>query len=376
MNKKIILTIFCSQILIALFTCSFAQQFSIRGKIEDKTSHVPLTYANLRVLNSSNGTSANKTGEYELRLNAGKYTMIASYIGYRSDTLSITVIQNLKDVNFYLAGIDIQLPDIVVKPGVNPAIAIIEKAILKKKERNRKLNDYEFEAYAKGTVKTQNDISTKRNGTSLSLGVNDSIPLKITGILESKSIGYYKKPDDYKEIIIARKQSANFPPSINTLTGGRFIKNLYEENINFLGNTFPCPLADNTLNYYYFYIKKTLAIDSQVVYEINMIPDDPSDPGFTGDIFINANTYDLIKADLQLNRAANVGGIFDSVEVFQQFSPYDSIYMPVDYRLFVKANILGLAKFGFELNSILYNYKINTKINNDLFNKAIVTVQA
>ena len=35
---------------------------------------------------------------------------------------------------------------------------------------------------------------------------------------------------------------------------------------------------------------------------------------------------------------------------------------------------MGLAKFGFELNTILYDYKINPKISDDLFTKAIVTV--
>ncbi len=368
MNKKILLiVIFFSSII-------YAQQYTIDGRVENKVTHQLLSYANIRVLNSTNGTAANKEGDYELKLNAGKYLLVVSYIGYNSDTLSISVIQNLTGVNFYLSPSDIQLPEVVVKPGINPAIAIIEKAILKKEERNKKLNDYEFEAYTKGLIKTQHDISAHGNRVNVSLGANDTIPLKITGILENESKGYYKKPDDYKEIIVARKQTANFPPQINTLTGGRIIKSFYENNINFLGNDLPGPLASNALDYYYFYIKKTLAIDSQMVYQIYMSPEDPSDPGFTGDIFITGDTYDLIKVDLQLNRTANIGGIFDSVEVFQQFSPFDSIYMPVDYRLFVKANVLGLVKFGFDLNSILYDYKINIRMKEDLFDKARVTV--
>jgi Family of unknown function (DUF5686)/CarboxypepD_reg-like domain len=351
-----------------------SQQFTVQGRVEDKVTHQPLIYANIRILNSAGGTAANKEGEYELKLYPGKYLLLASYIGYNSDTLSISVIQNLNNVNFYLSPSDIQLPEVVVKPGINPAIAIIEKAILKKKLRNKNLNDYEFEAYTKGILKTQHDISARRNRVTMGIGANDTIPLKISGILENESKGYYKKPGDYKEIITARKQSANFPPSINVLTGGRIIQSFYEETISFLGNNLPGPLEDNALDYYYYYIKKTLAIDSQIVYQINMTPDDESNPGFSGDIFITGYTYDLIKVDLNLNKAANVGGIFDSVEVFQQFSLYDSIYMPVDYRLFLKANVLGLVKFGFELNSILHDYKINFKLNDDLFNKAVITV--
>jgi len=368
MLNRIVLTVIIFSAII------YSQQYTVNGKIENKTTHQPLVYANIRILHSTNGTAANKEGEYELKLDAGKYLLVASYIGYNSDTLSITVIQNLNNVDFSLSPSDIELPPVIVKPGINPALAIIKKAIFKKKERDRKLNDYEFEAYTKGIIKTQHEISARQRTVNVGLGANDTIPLKISGILENESKGYYKKPDDYKEIIIARKQTANFPPSINILTGGRLIKSFYEEDINFLGNNLPGPLADNALDYYYYYIKRTSAIDSQVVYQIHMEPDDPSNPGFTGDIYITDNTYNLIKVDLNLNKAANIGGIFDSVEVFQQFSPYDSIYMPVDYRLFVKANVLGLVKFGFELNSILYDYKINVMLNDALFSKAIITV--
>src|SRR5690606_23057461 len=84
----------------------------------------------------------------------------------------------------------------------------------------------------------------------------------------------------------------------------------------------------------------------------------------------------LIKVDLTLNRAANPGGIFDTISVFQQFLLYeDSLYMPVDYRLFATASYLSLIRIGFELNTVLYNYEINPVINEDIFSKAIITVQ-
>src|SRR4030065_58107 len=114
------------------------------------------------------------------------------------------------------------------------------------------------------------------------------------------------------------------------------MQNFYNDEISFLGSYLPGPLADNSLDYYYFYIQETVAIDDKTVFKISMAPDDESDPGFSGSIFILDKTYDLIKVDLNLNKAANPGGIFDTVNVFQQFSTYtDSIYMPVDYRLYV-----------------------------------------
>ena len=238
-----------------------------------------------------------------------------------------------------------------------------------------KLNTYEFEAYTKGMVRTTDEISARGRTVSAGIGAgDDSVDLKITGILENQSKGYFKKPDQFKDVIIARKQSANFPPTINIVTGGRLIQNFYEGDIRFFGSKLPGPISDDALDYYYYYIDRVVMMDDRKVYKLFLSPENSDDPGFVGNIFINDSTYELIQVDLELNRSANIGGIFDTISIFQQFSSYDGIYMPADYRLFMKGNFLGLARFGFELNTILYDYKINPELNDDVFSKAIITV--
>jgi len=360
-------------ILLIITGNTFAQQFSVSGKIF-RADLTTLSYVNVRVMNTNLGTAANVEGEYDLKLQAGNYFLIASYIGYYSDTIFVELNRNISGTDFLLQQTKLTLADVIIKPGENPAPDIIRKAIDKKEERNEQLKSYEFEAYTKGIVRTEEDFSTKGNSIGLGIGSGDSTGLKITGILENKSKGFYKKPDDYKEIIIARKQSANFPPSINTISGGRVIQNFYDDDVNFFGRDLPGPLSDDALNYYYYYIERIVWMNDMKVYKIFMSPDDYDDPGFEGSIFITDSTFDLIKVDLRLNRSANTGGIFDTINVIQQFDNYDQIYMPVDYRLFLTVNFLGLARIGFELNSVLYDYKINPHIPDDQFTKAIVTV--
>lgn len=367
--KEILLILLLGSIQI------FAQNFSVKGKVIDLQSGGSLSFANIRVEGTTLGTASNATGEFELKLNEGNYKLIASFIGYFSDTISVRVNSDLSGLLFKLKSTEINLPEVVVKPGENPAVEIIRKAIEKRKQRERNLFSYGFEAFSKGTIRTAEDIKSSESGSiGLGIGDKDTVKLKVTGILESHSKGYFLKPDNYKEIILARKQSANFPPSVNTLTGGRLIQNFYSNDINFLGRDLPGPISDNALSYYYFYIEKTSAINNQKVFQIHIEPDNSSDPGFVGKIFITDSTFDLLKVDLMLNRPANIGGIFDTVNIIQQFDYFDKIVMPVDYRLFVTANFLGLARFGFELNTILFNYEVNTKIDESFFDKAIVTV--
>ena len=364
-------------LLVVLFSfySLYPQTISILGRVNDIQSEDALPYANIRVLNTSLGTAANINGEYELKLPPGKYSLVASYIGYYSDTVDVDVRNNIKNLNFSLKKTEIQFPEIVIRPGENPALEIIRKAIARKKERNEKLDSYEFEAYTKGLIRTTDEISARGHTVSAGVGTgDDSSALKITGILENQSKGYFKKPNEFKEVIIARKQSANFPPTINILTGGRLIQNFYENDIAFFSGDIPGPISDEALDYYYYYIENVVLKNDRKVFKLYMAPENSDDPGFVGNIFINDSTFDLIQVELELNRSANPGGIFDTISIFQQFASYDSFYMPVDYRLFAKGNVLGLAKFGFELNTILYDYKINPQISDDLFTKAIVTV--
>lgn len=369
MKKSIfVFILFCFSVL------TNAQHLIIKGKVTDKTTSQPLSFANIRVANSTLGSAANVDGEYEIKITQGTYKLIASFIGYYSDTLEVTVNQNISDINFNLLQTKVDLQEIVIKPGENPAIEIIRKAIEKRKVRNQKLQNYEVEAYTKGLIRTIEEIFAGNNSIGVGLGGSDTTELIISGILENHSRNYFEQPNQFKSIILARKQSANFPPSINTLTGGRLIQNFYDNDVNFLGRDLPGPISDNALQYYYFYIENVLAQNVKKVYQIHMEPDNPADPGFAGKVFIEDSTFDLIKVDLILNRAANTGNLFDTVNIYQQFDEYDNNIMPVDYRLFVKANVLGLVRFGFELNTIMFNYKINKTLPEDIFNKAIVTV--
>ncbi|MGE5846130.1 MAG: DUF5686 family protein [Ignavibacteria bacterium] len=365
--------LFIVLILISSAVFTDAQQYFVRGNVYGNNNE-PLSFANIRAANSTLGTSSNKEGKYELRLGKGEYILICSFLGYASDSISIDLKNNLNGINFHLSQINLPFEEIIIKPGENPAVGIIKKAVERKRIRNSKLQSYEFKAFTKGAIKTQEDLTGDDNDLTLK-SAEDTVKLKISGILENQSIGFFKRPDKFKEIITARKQTANFPSSINILTGGRLVKSFYEEEIDFFTKPLPGPLSDNSLSYYYFYIEDQMLIDSRKVYQIHISPDNSSDPGFEGRIFITDSTYDLIKIDLHLNRAANIGGIFDTVNIYQQFSMFDdSLFMPVDYMLAVSANYLGLVRFGFELNTILFDYNINIPIDHDFFDKAIVTV--
>lgn len=367
--KKVILLILVS------ISSIFAQELNIKGKIVNKKTGENLSYANVVDKISGKGTSSNINGEFNLKLPSPDNRIVASYIGFISDTLTAKNENNI--YLFELEPISLKLEEVTVFPGENPALAIMKKAIEKKNERLKKITDYSFTAFTKGIIKTDADMSSGDNSISMGLGGEDGADtIKIDGILENVSTGYFKSPDSYKEEIVAQRQTQNFPSSVNILTGNRVVQSFYNDDIKFFGRPMVAPLEDAALDYYFFYIKDTLAIDNKNVFNIHIEPYDSVDPGFVGDLYIADKDFSLLKVDVTLNEAANFEGIFSKVQIFQQFVlSKENIYMPVDYRLFIEGGFLGLIKFGFEINTIMYDYNINKKISDDFFDWTIIKVQ-
>lgn len=370
-----------SLFLLLLFSeTEFTQsKVSLHGKVVDAVTGEGLIFANVRIANTTQGSITNKEGFFEIKTSSSAQKLITSFIGYHTDTTEVLP-DSKETVKIKLLPSSLQLTEVLILAEENPAYAIIRRAIKRKIERAEKLKSYQYSSYTKGSLKTEDNINARGNTISTDAAglldgkKKDSTLLKITGILENQSTGYYKAAHKLKEVIVARKQSANFPSSINILTGGRLIQNFYSDNLNFFGRKMTGPLDDNSAKYYSFTLKDTLAQDNQTIYKIFMTPADSLDPGFVGDIYITGKNFDLVKVNLSLNKAANFSGIFKKVTIDQQFDQYDNIYMPVDYHLSVEANVLGLAKFGFELNTLLNNYEINKDISDDFFDKALITV--
>ena len=110
-------------ILLISFSLAGAQSFTVKGKVTDAQTGKPLSFANMILAGTSKGTSSNIEGEYQIKLEKGRYFFAASYIGFKTDTVEINLNQNL-ELNFKLKKVSINLPEVTVLPKENPALEI------------------------------------------------------------------------------------------------------------------------------------------------------------------------------------------------------------------------------------------------------------
>ncbi len=99
--KKYLVALFLMSIGMGFTTVAAAQQFTLTGKVLDKSTGKALPGASVYLPEIKKGTIANKEGVFTLTIEAGAHMLEISYVGYATDVENIKLQNNLEK-NFYL----------------------------------------------------------------------------------------------------------------------------------------------------------------------------------------------------------------------------------------------------------------------------------
>lgn len=90
-------------LIITITTLSIAQKTTIEGVVLDKATDEALIGANIVFAdNPSRGVAADIDGKFKLTVEPGTYKLIVSYIGYKSQTLTISALKKPAFIEVYL----------------------------------------------------------------------------------------------------------------------------------------------------------------------------------------------------------------------------------------------------------------------------------
>lgn len=358
--------------LLIIANISYPQTYEVNGTISDFKTNKALEYVTVKVADTAFGTTADKNGKYFIRLNPGSYKLVFSYIGYFTDTSYVYIEDKNIERNIFLKPSELMTEQIDVY-GEDPAYEIIRKAIKYKKKFKETLNEYEYNAFSKFIIRSnQSDIPK----SSTADDENGKSKLPIYGILESETKGYFKKPDQEKQIVTAKKETANIARGFAL----PLIVNFYDEKIDFGEFKIPTPLADNTFDNYEFKLKGITSIDSTRIFKIEVINSTENKPLLAGTIYISDSLFNLMQVDLTTNDAAKPLGI-NKVNFKQKFSEFadtknekSKYWMPTDVQIFADGSIAGLIKFEAEVFTIVSIYELNKKAPKGIFDEYVVKV--
>ena len=351
-----------SLLLFVLNFSLFATQISagvIEGTVYDFDSGEAIPVVSIRVEGTGKSMATNDDGRYRLRLDNGTYKLKFSHIAHHSETIEVTIGDStiIQDVKLK--------PSMMILKGIkaytrafDPAQKIIAEAIRHKEEILNKINSYSFKAYVKVVIQNRSKDSAN-----------------ILMIAESQTVSRWEHPDRYKEIILARKQSANIKGAANMLGIGGLM-NFNQNRLDFGENLVVSPTAKDALDYYNYYLLDTFYIDSQPVFHLEIEPRSSTRPLFVGTIDIADSTYEVVGVDVGFNRAFDMPMV-DSLTYSQRYAEFENnFWMPIEIRLGGNANIPipGIPPLSFAYIGTPHDYLFNLVHQEDTFDEFIIEV--
>lgn len=314
-----------AQILIWLaLPGSLWARLVIEGQVIDATCQAPIPQATVRVLGTTISTLANDDGHFRLVLDNGSYRIKVTHIAFYSDSVEVSGRDTSLVVRMPLTPAPIELRGVTVRPRMyDPAQEIIRQAIKRKKDILSRLHDYTCEAYSR-----VNAHDNTKPDSALFL------------IAETKTTCFWEQPDKYKEIITARRQSANIKAQNNLMSIGQVL-NFNRNRIELGRYAIVSPTASDALDHYDYYLLDTIIIDNRPVFVLEMEPKSKITPLFVGHVQIADSTFDVVAVDVGFNEAVDFAMLRNPRYVQKHAALAPDIWMPVEIRFTgdVKLNI-------------------------------------
>ena len=318
----------------------------------------PLSGVNIYIQNTNVGTTTNADGYYSLQIQNELSEIIFSYIGFINDTLKIDFTKNtIIEKNIILKINTVELDEIVISTTqYNDAEKLILKVIENKNNYLKQIKNYTYDAYTK---------------TILLAPKNDS--LRIGGVLQTLSQGYFEYPDKFQETIISKTQTKNISAAYNIFSIGK-IPNVLENNLTFDDEKIFSPLNTNALDYYSFNIIDTSFLSDQKVFNVKFHPRNNKSQLFNGKISIIDKYFAVVAVELfgENNVTTSARKNITLKENFRQFENFFWLPINVTYNSIIDLGFPGLPNIHIEQTSLISNYKINSKEFSHKYDEYIV----
>lgn len=308
-----------------------AQQTKITGKVTDELTNEPIPFATVVFKGTTIGTNTDFDGKYFLTTDTPGDSIICTLVGYKTVKMRVKKGQE-QVINIVLKASKVELQEVVIKAGENPA-NIILKNIIRNKDQNdpSKLESYQYEVYNKLEFDLTN-ISQKMKGNKLlkpfafvwdniDSSESNSKPFLPFFISETLSDIYFKNnPQNKKEVIKASKVSGLENASVTQFLGDMYQRvNIYSNFIDLFGKGFISPISDLGLVYYRYYLIDSTFIDNQWCYKLKFKPRRPQELTFSGEFWAHDTTWAVKKISMRIAHDANINWVED-MAVVQEYT--------------------------------------------------------
>jgi hypothetical protein len=274
---------------------SATAQTTLSGKVIDANTHEALAFVNVVILPASGGTSTDIDGRFYIRSQQPVKRLQFTYVGYEPLILEVT---DKQEFVVKLKRKNLQLAEVRIFPGLNPADRIIQRASENRNSNNPEKNtSFAYTSYNKFYVTadfkadgdSSNSLDTARRTKTRAQKFFDRQHVFLT---ESVSKRKFMHPDRNHEEVIASRTSGLKTPLFTALGTQMQSFSFYNSTIKLFDRAYMNPLVSGSTNKYLFIIEDTLYNGRDSTFVLSFRPKRGKKfDGLKGLIYINSNQY-------------------------------------------------------------------------------------
>ncbi|MBO2544602.1 carboxypeptidase-like regulatory domain-containing protein [Salegentibacter sp. BDJ18] len=361
-------------IIIFLFLSSINLSAQITGKLTD-TENKTLPYVNIYTEDGKYGATSNENGIYELKITKpGDYNLVFQFLGYQTQKRSISAEKFPYQLDISLQTETTSLDEVNISSGENPANSIIRKAIDFRKRNAEKLEAYTADYYSRGLWRIKNAPEKILGQEVGDLGGGlDSTRSGIVYLSETISEISYKRPDDFKEKIIASKVSGDDNGfSLNSAQESYF--SFYENTIE-INSEMVSPIAEYAFNYYDYKLDGIFYDENgNLINKIKVSPKREKDRVFSGHIYIVEELWQIFGVELQTTGQAIQVPPIETLDFKQnyRFSKENGFYVQISQTVDFEFAMFGISGDG-RFTAVYSDYNFDPEFNKNDFGSEIMS---
>ncbi|MEZ4874013.1 MAG: DUF5686 and carboxypeptidase regulatory-like domain-containing protein [Flavobacteriaceae bacterium] len=344
----------------------------ITGRVTD-TQKSPLPYVNIYLESSYKGTTSNEEGAYSLDVTeTGNYTVVFQFLGYTTLKKEISVETFPFSLNVTMTESAVSLNEVVITTSEDPAYRIIRATIEKRKENLERISAFTADFYSRGIWRVDS-IPKKILGQEVGDfdGALDSTRTGIIYLSETISQIAYRKPNDFKETIVASKVSGNDNGfSFNSAQDANF--SFYENTLD-LNAAIVSPIANNALGYYRYRLEGVFYEGNKLINKIKVTPKRPNDRIWEGTLYIVEDDWQLYGVDLKTTGTA-IQVPFVKELVFKQnfkFDATENAWIKISQTIDFSFGFFGFNGDG-RFIAVYSNYDFNPTFDRKAFGNEVL----
>ena len=317
-------------VLLLLANIGYALETVVVGDVYDKQTLQPIENANVYFKGTRIGCATNDEGTFLVRADLDKSaTLIVSAVGYKKKRFTIEP-GSQSGIQVELEQSNAMLTDLLVVPGENPALALMERV-----RHRRLINDlsnnsavsYEMAEERQLWISRINSNHLRRrlwkNLSRQMITASDSTYLLPMMVSERR---YRRQGRDFTPITQAKTQSVvltddNLSAIIDVMNEPL---NFYQQSLSILGKQFISPLSSMGNSHYDYYLADSVEHSTGKLYEVHFRSKNPYTYTFNGTLLIDSASCALRVVDASVPSEVAVNYL-RSMRVYQSFAQDNSL---------------------------------------------------